>query len=211
MKIRVLIADDHEVVRRGLGLMLRDSDIEVVAEAGTCEEAIDLALRHKPDVAVMDVRMSDADGLDAVEALRSKLPQLRVVVLSTYDSPTYLARAAALGVADYLLKGAARAEILGAIERAAKREPAGEQSLLRRVKQTLALSRPHEGTGGPPLTDREAQVLRHIATGLSNRHIAMALGISIETVKEHVQNLLRKLACSDRTAAAVWALRNGLA
>jgi len=210
MKIRVLIADDHEVVRRGLGLMLRDSDIEVVAEAGTCEEAIDLALRHKPEVALLDVRMGDADGLDAVEALRSKLPQLRVVVLSTYDNPTYLARAAALGVADYLLKGAARAEIMGAIERAAKREPTGEQSLLRRVKQTLALRRTLEGTGSQ-LTDREAQVLRHIATGLSNRHIAMALGISIETVKEHVQNILRKLACSDRTAAAVWALRNGLA
>lgn len=210
MKIRVLIVDDHEVVRRGLGLMLRDAEIEIVAEASTCEEAIDLALRHKPDVALIDVRMGEADGLDAVESLRSKLPQLRVVVLSTYDNPTYLARAAALGAADYVLKGAPRTEILGAIVQAAKREPASEQSLLRRVKKALALRRPVEGADSP-LTDREAQVLRHIAVGLSNRHIGLALGISIETVKEHVQNILRKLACSDRTAAAVWALRNGLA
>jgi len=210
MKIRVLIADDHEVVRRGLSLMFRDSEIEVVAEASTCEEAMEQTLLQKPDVVLFDVRMGEEDGLDAVESLRLRLPQLRVVVLSTYDNPTYLARASALGVSDYLLKGATRAEIVGAIGRAARREPTADESLLRRAKKSLSLRRADAGSTSP-LTDREAQVLRHIAVGLSNRHIGLALGISIETVKEHVQNILRKLACSDRTAAAVWALRNGLA
>lgn len=189
--------------------MLRDSEVEVVAEAGTCEETIDRALREKPDVALVDVRFGEADGLDLVDSLRTKLPQLRVVILSTYDNPTYLARAAALGCSDYLLKGASRAEILAAIARAVKREPPGEHGALRGVKKNLALRRA-DPAANSPLTDRESQVLRHIAVGLSNRDIGLALGISIETVKEHVQNILRKLGCADRTAAAVLALRNGL-
>lgn len=189
--------------------MFKDSDIEVVAEAETCEQAIDLALRHKPDVLLIDVRMGEADGLEAVESLRTKLPQLRTVVFSTYDNPTYMALAAALGVADYVLKGTPRATLIDSLQRAARREPPADESPLRQVRKTLTLRR-HDHPTTVPLTDREAQVLRHIAVGLSNKHIGLALGISIETVKEHVQNILRKLECSDRTAAAVWALRNGM-
>lgn len=206
--IRVLIADDHEVVRSGLGLMFRDTDMEVVAEASSGAEAIDLALRHKPDVVVLDVRMENGDGLDTLELFRSKLPGARVVILSTYDNPTYLARAAALGASAYVLKGAPRLELLTAIRQAFASEPAQEGALLGRVKRTLGLRRGIVGETKAPLTDRESQVLRHVALGLSNRDIGLALGISVETVKEHVQNVLRKLECSDRTAAAVWALRH---
>jgi DNA-binding NarL/FixJ family response regulator len=209
MVIKLLVADDHEVVRRGLHTLFKDTDVKIVAEAANGKEAVEQTLKHKPDVVLMDIRMPDVDGLDAIEKLRKKSPDTPVVILSTYDNPTYVARSVALGAFDYVLKGAPRKDLIAAVSRAARRDHPTESSILQRIKVTLEKKR--EGVGEEmPLTERETQVLRHIALGLSNREIARSLEISVETVKEHVQNILRKIQCTDRTQAAVWAVRNEL-
>jgi len=209
MTIKLLVADDHEVVRRGLHTLFNDTDVKIVAEATTGKEAVEQTLKHKPDVVLMDIRMPDVDGLDAIEKLRKKSPDTPVVILSTYDNPTYVARSAALGAFDYVLKGAPRKELVAAVARAARRDAPTQSSILSRVKETFEKKR--EGVSEDmPLTERETQVLRHVALGLSNREIARSLEISVETVKEHVQNILRKIQCTDRTQAAVWAVRKEL-
>ena len=209
MPIKLLIVDDHEVVRRGLNMLMKDTEIKIVGEAATSKEAVDLAVKFKPDVILMDIRLPGVDGLDTMEILRKKAPNSRIVILSTYDNPTYVARASSLGAVDYVLKGSPRKELIGAIVRASKGDDPGESSVLRQIQVTMAKKR-EEGDERIPLTPRELQVLRHVALGLSNREIGSALGISVETVKEHVQNLLRKIECTDRTQAAVWAVRNDL-
>lgn len=209
MAIKVLIVDDHEVVRRGIQTLLKDTDIKIVGEAATGEQAVEQTAKTKPDVVLLDIRMSGGDGLEAMETIRKKSPHAKIVVLSSYDNPTYIARSVSLGAADYVLKGAARKDIIQAITRAAKGDIPAETSVMRRVKMTMA-KRKEVGDEQVPLTNREIQVLRHVALGLSNREIGKALEISVETVKEHVQNLLRKISCSDRTQAAVWAVRNNL-
>ncbi len=209
MTIKVVVADDHEVVRSGLANLLKDSDIEIVDEASDGDEAVEKTMQHHPDVVLMDIRMPNRDGLSALEVIRGKLPEARVVMLSTYDNPTYVARSVALGATDFVLKGSTRQELVDVIKRAASGDEPLDTSVLRRVKRVMR--RRHErDDDGIPLTNRELQVLRHVALGLSNREIGQSLGISIETVKEHVQNILRKLDVNDRTQAAVWAVRRGV-
>ena len=130
-------------------------------------------------------------------------------MLSSYDNPTYVARSVALGAADYVLKSASRQELINAITRAVAGQEPDESSIYQRVKRVMG-RRKNGGDETIPLTNRELQVLRHVALGLSNREIGQSLKISIETVKEHVQNILRKLDVNDRTQAAVWAVRKGL-
>ncbi|MCC7083893.1 MAG: response regulator transcription factor [Pirellulales bacterium] len=207
MSVKVLVADDHEVVRKGLASLFSGSDIKVVAEAKTGEEAVKLAKKHKPDVVLLDIRLPDIDGLDALEKIRKDRPDQRVVMLSTYDNPTYVARSVALGASDYVLKGSTKNELISAINAAAHGQPPVKAGELRRVHLAMNTREPSDDV---PLTQRELQVLRHIALGLSNKEIGRSLGISVETVKEHVQNILRKIAVSDRTQAAVWAVRKGL-
>ena len=115
MTVKVLVADDHEVVRTGLASLLAGSDVKIVAEATNGAEAVKLAIKHKPDVALLDIRMPDSDGLEALEKIHRQLPNTRVVMLSTYDNPTYVARAVALGACDYVLKGASRQELISTI------------------------------------------------------------------------------------------------
>jgi DNA-binding NarL/FixJ family response regulator len=209
MGIRVVVADDHEVVRRGLGCLFTDSEVNIVGEAANGEEAIEQTRQHKPDVVVLDIRMPGMDGLDTLEKIKTEIPETRVVMMSTYDNPTYVARAVALGASDYVLKGSSREQILTAITRAAAGEPAAPESMLYRIRGNM--TRRREGNDAEnPLTNRELQVLRHVALGLSNREIGRSLTISIETVKEHVQNILRKIDVADRTQAAVWAVKRGL-
>ncbi|MCA9177171.1 MAG: response regulator transcription factor [Planctomycetales bacterium] len=208
MGIRLVVADDHEVVRSGLASLLRGTGIEIVAEAENGDEAVSAAVQHAPDVLLLDIRMDTTDGLDALEQVREKRPDQRVVMISTYDNPTYVARSAALGADDFVLKGSTREDLLSAIQRAASGQGPIEGSLMARVKGTMARRRDRDDD--TPLTNRELQVLRHVALGLSNREIGRSLGISIETVKEHVQNVLRKIDVGDRTQAAVWAVRRKL-
>lgn len=208
MTVKLLVADDHQIVRKGLATLFRDSDIKIVDEAENGKQAVERTLKGKPDVVLMDVRMKDSDGIDALEKIRKKLPEIPVVMLSTYDNPTYVARTVALGANDYVLKGSSRERLIDSIRRAAKKESPAEDSVLFKVKSAMEKRRLEDDE--LPLTSREMQVLRHVAYGLSNREIGRSLGISIETVKEHVQNILRKIDATDRTQAAVWAVRKGL-
>jgi DNA-binding NarL/FixJ family response regulator len=208
-KIRLLIADDHEVVRCGLRSLLADTEIEIVAELGTGEEAVRYALENDVDVALLDIRMPGGDGLTALGRIKLDKPELPVLMLSTFDNPTYIARSVALGASGYLLKGASREDLLKAIRNAATGESAWTRDELRRVTGALATPRLAADVE-VPLTQRESEVLRQLAYGLTNKEIAQALHISYETVKEHVQHILRKIGVSDRTQAAVWAVRKEL-
>lgn len=211
MSIRLLIADDHEVVRAGLKSLLADvRDIQIVAEAADGDEAVRMAHRHRPQVVLLDVRMIGGDGLAALGRLREELPAVPVVMFSAYDNPTYMARAAALGAAGYLVKSAKRDEIISAVRQAAAGESLWSREGLRRAGGSAAPSRATSDLE-TALTKREAEVLKQLALGLSNKEIAQALEISYETVKEHVQHILRKLGVADRTQAAVWAVRKGIA
>lgn len=209
MSIRLLVADDHEVIRTGLASLLAGSDIEIVAEAANGKQTVEQAEQHKPDVVLLDIRMPDGDGLATLEKLRNTVPESRVVMLSTYDNPTYIARAVALGASDYVLKGSSREAIISTITAAAEGESPSRSGELRRVAGAMKVRQVLDDDE-VPLTQRETQVLRHVALGLSNKEIGRSLEISVETVKEHVQNILRKIAVSDRTQAAVWAVRKGL-
>jgi hypothetical protein len=209
MSVKVVIADDHEVVRRGLASLLAGSEVKIIGEAANGDEALRLAKKLKPDVVLLDIRMPGKDGLSTLEKIRAELPSIRVVMLSTFDNPTYVARAVAAGAHDYILKGSSRAEIIASITGAAAGQLPARAGELRRVATTMA-NRVATPDPDIPLTQRETQVLRHMALGLSNKEIAQSLTISVETVKEHVQNILRKIAVTDRTQAAVWAVRRGL-
>ena len=209
MSIRILIADDHEVVRSGLKSLVDGTDIKVVVEASTGEEAIAAVDMHELDVVLLDIRMDEGDGLTALGRIKLDHPDLPILMLSTYDNPNYVARAVALGANGYLLKGSSRERLIEAIQKSAKGESAWAREELRRV--TGALSTPRLAADiEVPLTKRESEVLRQLAFGLTNKEIAQALGISYETVKEHVQHILRKVGVTDRTQAAVWAVRKGL-
>ena len=209
MGTRLLIVDDHEVVRTGLVSLLEGTDLEVVGMAANGDEALKMAQELHPDVVLLDIRMAEMDGLATLEELRQSLPESRVIMLSTYDNPTYIARANALGASDYLLKGSTREQLVGAIHAVAAGDAPSSFGELRRVAGTMA-TRQKQEDAEVSLTQRETQVLRHLALGLSNKEIGRSLSISIETVKEHVQHLLRKIDATDRTQAAVWAVRKGL-
>ena len=211
MPVRLLIADDHAVVRAGLKSLLGDfRDIEIVAEAVEGTEVVRLARRHRPDVVLLDVRMPGSDGLAVLVALRSELPELPVVMFSAYDNPTYIARAMALGAVGYLNKSASVDEIAAAVRQAGAGDMLWSREGMRRAAGALTTPRATIDLE-VPLTKRESEVLKQLALGLSNEEIAQSLAITYETVKEHVQHILRKLSVADRTQAAVWAVRKGLA
>jgi DNA-binding NarL/FixJ family response regulator len=207
--IRLLIADDHEVVRTGIVSLLAGTEIEVVSQAASGPEAVRLARDNRPDVAVLDIRMAEGDGLTALGQMKAEVPGMPVIIMSTFDNPAYIARALALGASGYLSKGCSRDDMLAMIRTAAAGETAWTREDLRRLSGSLATPRIGADVEAP-LTQRESEVLAKLATGLTNKEIAQQLDISYETVKEHVQHILRKIGVSDRTQAAVWAVRKGL-
>jgi DNA-binding NarL/FixJ family response regulator len=209
MAIRLLVCDDHEVIRSGMVTILAGSEIEVVAQAANGNEALEQVEAVKPDVVLLDIRMPGSDGLATLEKIKSIDPDIKVVMLSTYDNPTYVARSVALGASDYILKGASRDDLIATITAVTRGESPTRSGELRRVAGAMRIRQVLDDDE-VPLTQRETQVLRHVALGLSNKEIGRSLEISVETVKEHVQNILRKIAVSDRTQAAVWAVRRGL-
>jgi DNA-binding NarL/FixJ family response regulator len=209
MSIRLLIVDDHELVRNGLKAMVAGTEIAVVGEAATSDEAVAQALETNPDLVLLDVRLADGDGLGVLSRLKVERPKLPVLVFSNYDNPTFVARAVALQAAGYVLKGAPRATLLEAMRKVVGGENAWTRDELRRVTGALATPRLNADVDAA-LTQRESEVLRQLASGLTNKEIAISLHISYETVKEHVQHILRKIGVSDRTQAAVWAVRCGL-
>ena len=209
MPITLLIADDHEVVRTGLKSLFAGSDIEVVAEAATGEAAVRMVLEHNPDVVLLDIRMPEGDGLNALGRIKLERPDMPVLILSTYDNPTYVARVGGLGRQRIHSQGNHSREPAASDPHGRRRANLVDPRRLRRVTGALATPRLAADVE-VPLTQRESEVLRQLAFGLTNKEIALALHISYETVKEHVQHILRKIGVSDRTQAAVWAVRKGL-
>jgi DNA-binding NarL/FixJ family response regulator len=191
--------------------MLEDSEFEVVAEASSGREALETARQCQPRLVLLDIRMAGGDGLDALVALQHEHTRMAVIMLTPYDNPTYMARAVAGGAAGYLLKGVGQDEMLRAL-----RAVADGETLLAREDLVRSLRNVSNTAAGSedlivPLTDREEEVLRLLATGLSNRDMATVLFIAESTVKTHVEHIIGKLGVSDRVQAAVWAARHGLA
>lgn len=209
--ITVLLADDHALVRRGVRAFLATQpDLQVVAEAATGAETVTRAAEHRPDVALVDLQMPDPDGVEAIRRLTRVSPGTRVVVLTSYEADSDVLPALRAGALSYLLKDASPEELAHAVRAAA----AGEAVLHPRVATRVVVSM-HGLRGQVPdafreLTDRELEVLRLLADGLSNRDIAARLVIGEKTVKTHVSAILAKLAVTDRTQAAAYAWRHGV-
>jgi DNA-binding NarL/FixJ family response regulator len=210
--IRLIIADDHPVVREGLTAILETQpDIDVLAEAADGAEAVRLAVGLKPDVMLMDLQMPNLDGVEAIKQIKAKVPGTEIVVLTTYDSDEYIFRGIEAGARGYLLKGASKNELLGAIRAASRGEallpPVVAGKLVERFTQ---MAQRQGGDGEEALTERELEVLRLMAQGARNKEIAHDLSITERTAKAHVSSILGKLAASDRTEAVTIALRKGL-
>ena len=203
--IRLLIVDDHPVVRSGLqGMLASQPDFEVVGEAQDGSEGVRLAKKLKPDVILMDLRMPEMDGVTAIERIKAEHPEIRVLVLTTYESDADILRSIETGATGYLLKGAPREELYSAI-RAVSRggsplAPAVAARLVGRLR----------GPADSTLSNREIEVLQLVARGTSNKGIAKELWISETTVKTHMLHVFSKLGVADRTAAVTAALKRGI-
>lgn len=201
--IRVLIADDHPIVRNGLVLLIRyETDIETVAEASTGVEAVELFRQYLPDVTLMDLRMPGITGVEAIAAIRREFLDANIILLTTYDGDEDIYRGLEAGAKGYLLKDAPLDQVLDAI----RRVHAGQNYVPPEVGAKLAAR-----LNRPQLSDREREVLILMAEGKCNQEIATELFISEGTVKYHITNILSKLQVSDRTQAALVALKRGIA
>ncbi|MET9697989.1 response regulator transcription factor [Streptomyces sp. NPDC006529] len=209
-RIRVLLVDDHQVVRRGLRTFLEvQDDIEVVGEASDGAEGAARAEELRPDVILMDIKMPGTDGLDALRRLRELANPARVLIVTSFTEQRTVVPALRAGAAGYVYKDIDPDALAAAI----RSVRAGHVLLQPEVAEAL-LSQDEQGPApgrGGSLTDREREVLGHIADGRSNREIARALVLSEKTVKTHVSNILMKLDLSDRTQAALWAVRHAIA
>jgi DNA-binding NarL/FixJ family response regulator len=208
--IKVLLVDDHQVVRRGLRTFLEvQDDIEVVGEAGDGAEGVERAEELKPDVILMDVKMPGMDGVDALRRLRELDNPARVLIVTSFTERRTVVPALRAGAAGYVYKDVDPDALAGAI-----RSVHAGHILLQPEIAGVLLSQEESGTGqgrAGSLTEREREVLGLIADGRSNREIARALVLSEKTVKTHVSNILMKLDLADRTQAALWAVRHGVA
>ncbi len=205
----VLLVDDHGIVRGGVRLMLAGSEFDTVAEASSGTEAIAIARTVKPDITLLDIRMADGDGFKALIHLKTEHPAMAVVMLTTYDNPTYMARAVAGGASGYLLKGIEQSELLTALRAVVRGEMLLSRGELSHALRSVS-DAAHQTDLIAPLTNREEEVLRLLSTGLTNREMATLLFISEGTAKTHVEHIIGKLGVSDRVQAAVWAARQGL-
>ncbi|MEI6778629.1 MAG: response regulator transcription factor [Chloroflexales bacterium] len=210
--MKVLICDDQALIRDSLELLLRlEKDMRVVGQAQDGAEAVELAERHQPDLVLMDLKMPGMNGIEATRQIRARWPQIKVLVLTTYDDDEWLFDAIRAGAAGYLLKDTPRAEVItairGTVEGKAFVDPAVAGKLLGQVAGQHAQPATQITD---KLTGREVDVLRLIAHGFSNADIATRLHLSEGTVRNHVSALLAKLEVTDRTQAAVIAMQHGL-
>lgn len=202
--IRVVVADDHPIVRSGIVALLETADdIEVVAEASTGEEAVELALEHSPDVVLTDLRMPGIDGDVATARILAARPKTRVLILTTYESDDAILPAIEAGASGYLLKAAPQEEILAGLRAVAR----GEVALAPRIAALLVQ---RVKTPTPSLSPRETEVLKLVAAGKSNPEIAAELYLGEATVKTHLLHVFEKLDVSDRTRAVTRAMELGL-
>lgn len=211
MPIKVLLVDDHEMVRIGLAAVLgTEEGIEVVGEASNGPDGIRLALEYEPDVVLMDLVMEGMDGIETTRRLLAQMPQCKVIVLTSYLDDEKMYPVIEAGAFSYLLKTSRASEIAQAIRAAVRGQSILESQvaakIMNRFRQPKAETLPHEA-----LTEREMEVLQLIAKGKSNQEAADELFIGVKTVKFHVTNILSKLNVEDRTQAAIYAFRHGLA
>jgi len=205
MAIKLLIANHHEVIRVGLRSIASQAKINVVAEAGNSTELVRLIRKHKPDVVLLGP-LADEVGLQALASIKTKKPDLPVLMLQADDNPTFTARSLALGASGCIPQDCSRARLLSAVQDAAAGRNAWTEQQLQRLTGRPTIPANVEVR----LTPRQLDVVHQLTFGLTNREIAQQLGISIETAKEHMQDILRRTGIADRTAVAVWAIRNGL-
>ena len=201
-QIQILIADDHAIVREGVCAPIsRAPDMKVVAEAANGREAVDQSIRQKPDVALIDMRMPELDGIQAVEAIREEAPEVLTIILSTYSGDDDIYRALRAGAKAYLLKDSPREELLSCIRAVAQ----GNTWISPQAAAHLAARMNQDN-----LTERELHVIQRVASGKSNKEIAAELDISEGTIKVHVGHILRKLGVTGRTEAIAVAVKRGI-
>ncbi len=209
--VKLVLVDDHSLVRQGLAdLLSRGAGMEVLATTGRADETFDLLRQHKPDLLILDLRMSPTDGITLLKSLRERGENTPVLVLTMSEAAEDLAAALRLGVRGYLLKDMEPADVIDAIRRAARGELVVAPSIAGKLA-TILQSGDEPGSAASlvkQLTGRERQILGYVAAGMSNKAIARALGISHDTVKLHVRHILAKLGLSSRVEAAVFAVQN---
>jgi len=208
--MRVLIADDHGIVRSGLRLLLeRQPDVEVIGEAADGAEAREIAIRERPDLAILDVRMPKLTGLQATREIKRQAPEVAVLILSMHDDERYLFEALKAGASGYVLKTQADADLVEAIRAVERGEPfltpAAQQTLIKDV-----LERGREDAGDEDLTPREEEIVKLVAEAHTTREIAEVLHLSEKTVENHRGNAMRKLGMRDRVELVRYAIRRGL-
>ncbi len=210
--IRILIADDHTIVRKGLKVLLAtEKDMEVVGEAEDGQEAVEKAAALKPDVILMDLVMPRMDGIEATRTITARSPCPRILVLTSFAADDKVFPAVKAGALGYLLKDSSPEQLLEAIRQVHRGEPSLEPSIARKVLQELSSPGSGARQTADPLTERELDVLRLVAQGMSNKEIASALFVAEWTVRSHVSSILSKLQLASRTQAALYALRSGIA
>ena len=211
--IKILIVDDHEMVRNGLSVMMeREEDFTVVGEAKNGLEAVEKAKSLLPDVVLMDLRMPEMDGVEAMRQIRAEQDEIKFLVLTTYDTDEYIFDAIEAGAKGYLLKDASREDLFRAVRTVNRGESLIEPGVVSRVLDRLTeLSRRvTHGPERPPLSEREVEVLQLMARGSANKQIAADLSITESTVKTHVANIFQKLEVSHRTEAVTKAMSQGI-
>lgn len=209
--IRVLIADDHAVVRQGLRTLIgTEPGMTVVGEASDGAEAVEMAQVYKPDVILLDMVMPRKDGLEAIREIKRENPDVRVLVLTSFSDDDKVFPAIKSGALGYLLKNASPRTLLGAIRDVYRGEPSMSPAIANKLMRELQ-RKPELPPTEEPLTEREVDVLKLVAQGLTNQEIAEALFIGEGTVRTHVSSILSKLHLANRTQAALYALREGLA
>ena len=209
-KIRVLVADDHPAFREGLvRVMVEQGDIEVIAQAGDGEEAVKLAEQLCPDVALLDVAMPKLNGIEATKSIKAACPNTAVLIVSAYGYGPYVLGAIEAGASGYLLKDARLRELVSAVRSLHAGEKVLDPAVARKVLDRLSYATGKSREASPDLHQRELEVLKLTAKGLSNKEIASALSISVRTVQAHLVNIFTKLGVKSRTEAVVHALREG--
>ncbi len=211
MPIRVLLVDDQVLTRQGLrALLSREPDIEVVAEAGSGQEAVELALRYRPDVVLMDVVMENGDGIEATRAIKQRCPDTQILILTVYADHELFRNAVRAGAVGYVLKDISPQNLVNAIRAVHSGKTMVNPTIVRRLVEDLQRQTDWNASGAHGLTEREIDVLLGVAEGLSDKEIAAKLFLAESTVKTHLRSIYQKLGVRNRAQAAAWAVEKGL-